>query len=460
MGLNEDLLARIAELTNVVKENGGLNGLRREDLVTDLKSVIEEQTKNLLEQMPVRRGEETNIPAGAEHQVKGRYARLVKEIASHGEARVNGTPVKAVDFLMAKILLDKAQQMKAQNISFEKMETLRPASDDLNEVVKIMTSTVLGSGGELVPENLAGEIWEDMYLASRVFADLPEQPMTSDPMDISLLGGMTFKKGTQGTASTTQNVATSGMQLKTTELLADVEWSYNLDEDSIIAMMPVLRQVAARDGAAAMDAFALNADATNAAVGNINLDDADPADDTYYLTEGQDGIRHAYLIDNTAMGVAVAAALDDAKMASILAKLGKYGLDLENCRIVPDVQTYLSMLSLASVKTVDVYGAQATIVRGELAKYRGIPVMPSAAMPLTEADGKVSTVGANNTKGQLAAYNRLQWRRGQRRGLTIEVDRDIRSRKLILVVSFRIATGCRGARATQPHTAGGYNITV
>jgi hypothetical protein len=81
-------------------------------------------------------------------------------------------------------------------------------------------------------------------------------------------------------------------------------------------------------------------------------------------------------------------------------------------------------------------------------------------MPLTEADGKVSTTAGNNTKGQLVAYNRLMWRRGSRRGLTIEIDRSIQKRQMIMVVSFRIAVGCRGTRSTAKHTAGGYNITV
>lgn len=451
----EELLAKIAELTNAVKDNKGLNGLNRDELKAELEQVMKQYNDELLKSLPVRPGEATEIPPV---QVKGRYGRLVKDFNEHGEARVNGTPVKPIDLVLAKAMMDAAYAAQARGQALPQ-KAFAP-SEDLAEVVKAMTSTDAAAGAELVPENLAGELWEDMYVASKVFADLPEQPMTSDPMDIGLLGNMVFKKGTQNTAVTAQDIVTGESKLTTTELLAEVNWSYNLDEDAVIAMMPAFRLEAARAGAETMDAFALNADATDAATGNINLDDADPDADSYYLTAGQDGIRHQFLVDNTGQGSSVAAALDDAKMAAILAKLSKYGLDLQNVRIVPDVQTYLSMLALASVKTVDVYGPQATIVTGELAKYRGIPVIPSPVISLTEADGKVSNTGSNNTKGQLAAYNRLMWRRGSRRGLTIELDRSIQKRQMIMVVSFRIAIGCRGTRSTAKHTAGGYNITV
>lgn len=451
----EELLAKIAELTNAVKENNGLNGLRKDELVADFQKLLDERDQKLLEQMPARKGEQVEIPEiphDAEKQVKGRYAPVVRSLIEHGEGYFNGTKINAVDLAMAKALMERAVATGQAGAKLP--------SDDLVSAVKSMSTTGAGSGAELVPENLAGELWQDMFVASRVYADLPEQVMTSDPMDIGMLAGLTFRKGTQNTATTATDPATSECKLTTTEMVAEVDWSYSLDEDSVIAMMPTLRQIAARDGAAIMDAFALNADATNAATGNINLDDANPDDDSYYLTNGQDGIRHQFIVDNSSQAVNVNGAIDDGKMASILAKLGKYALDYENCRLVPDVQTYLAMLGMTNVATVDKYGSAATLVRGELARYRGIPIIPCAAMPRTEADGKVSATAASNVKGQLAAYHRLMWRRGQRRGLTIEVDRDIKKRQMIMVVSFRIAVGCRGAdRSTEIHTAGGINIT-
>lgn len=449
----KELNENIAKLTAIVAEKG-LGGLNRDEIVKAFTDALVARDQAAAEAEIIHRGEE---PPHTEElrfaNVKGRYERVAKQFAEGGYATVNGTKVLPIDLLMAERLMTKAKAAEQKDA--------KAPSEDLTAIVKAMSSTGVGTGAELVPENLAATIWEDMFVASKVFADLPEQPMTSDPMDVGTMGTMTFAKGTQNIAGTAQDLTTTLPKLTTTELLAEVNWSYNLDEDAVVGMMPSIRMEAERAGAEYMDAFALNADATNAATGNINSDDGDPDDTSYYLSNGQDGIRHLFLVDATGQGSNVAAALDDSKMAVILAKLGKYGLDLPNLRIVPDVQTYLSMLSLASVKTVDVYGAAATVATGELAKYRGITVIPSGVMPTTEADGKVSTTGSNNTKGQLAVYNRMMWRRGSRRGLTIEIDRSIQKRQMILVVSFRIAVGCREAtRSTAKHTAGGYNITI
>ena len=81
--------------------------------------------------------------------------------------------------------------------------------------------------------------------------------------------------------------------------MTEQNWSYTLQEDAVIAMMPALRRRLAISGAEIIDDFALNADSTNAATGNINLDDADPANDSYYISDGQDGIRHLWIVDNT-----------------------------------------------------------------------------------------------------------------------------------------------------------------
>jgi hypothetical protein len=153
-------------------------------------------------------------------------------------------------------------------------------------------------------------------------------------------------------------------------------------------------------------------------------------------------------------------ALADADMVAALNDLGKYGVDPEQCRIVPGIASYFAMMGLTNVATVDKYGPNATIVRGELMRYRGVPVVPSASMELVYSAGKKSATAGNNTLGAISLYNRNMWRVGFRRGLLIEVDRNIQSRQLIMVVSFRIAIAAHGTRSTATHTSGIYNFTV
>jgi hypothetical protein len=309
---------------------------------------------------------------------------------------------------------------------------------------------------------MAVELWEDMHVAAKIGQLVPTVAMPSDPFDMPLAwGDVTFRKGTRATATTGSDPATAKGTLTSTEQVAEVDFDYTIDEDAVIAVMPSLRTSLARQGGEQIDRFLMNADNTNAATGNINLDDADPPDDSYYLDDGQDGIRHLWIVDNTGQTVnGGGVAITDANMVAMLNKLGKYGLDVNDCVIVPGVESYLGMLGLTNVATIDKYGPQATILTGELARYRGIPVVPTAAMELTEADGKKSTTAGNNTLGAISAFARSQWRQGYRRQLLIEVDRDVQKRLMIMVVSFRLAVAAAGTRSTAKHAAGIRNILV
>ena len=236
-----------------------------------------------------------------------------------------------------------------------------------------------------------------------------------------------------------------------------------MDEDSIIAFTPFLRERLNISAALHLGSAYLNGDTTNAGTGNINLDDANPADDSYYLTAGQDGLRHLWLVDNTGQQVAGGGdALADADIRGMLKLLGKYYQDAQNDVVmVCDYSTFLKgFLSLTNVVTVDKYGPQATVVTGQLGSYMGVPIVPSNFHPLGEADGKVSTTAGNNTLGSITTFNRRMWRLGYRRGVMIEVDRNIQTRQFIMVASFRVAVGCRGTRASATHTAGVLNLLV
>lgn len=462
----DQVIQEITELTNTIKEHGLKDPtIDYERLEAKFAELLKQQQEALMATQPVRRGDDGDSEPVSDKALagyKGKYVTEVRDIARHGVHKFGNWHLKAVDLFLAKELIDRANGLKEQKVAFQGAEKIRPASEDLVNAVKLLTSTGSGIGDEYVPNNMAAELWTDFFAASQIVNDLPGQPMPSDPFDMPLgLGDVTWRKGGQGAAVAAQNPATAKSILTSTEQIAEVDWTYNLDEDAIIAIMPALRQRLGISGGEQMDAFVLNADGTATATGNINSDDGTPAADSYYLSEGQDGIRHLYLVDNTAQSDSAGGdALADADMVKMLNHLDKYGLDLGNVRIVPGIAAYFSMVGLTNVATVDKYGPQATIVKGELARYRGVPVLPSASQPKGEADGKLSVTAASNTLGTISAYNRNAWRVGFRRGLLVEVDRNIQTRQLIMVVSFRIAVAAHGTRSSATHTAGVYNILV
>lgn len=337
------------------------------------------------------------------------------------------------------------------------------ASKGLKELLtqKALSSTGSGTGDEFVPTSLAGELWNDMFLDSRVASQFSRITMATDPYEVPIgWGDPTWRKGTQSTATTASDPATAKATFTSTEQVLEIDWSYDLDEDAVIAALPTLRDMVGRSGGEQIDKFMLNADSTNTATGNINLDDADPADDSYYLSAGQDGLRHLWIVDNTGQGSSAGAALDHDKWVAGLVKLGKYAADPSRLVAFCDPVTAIRITNLTNVLTVDKFGPSATILNGQLASYAGVPIVVTPAQSLTEADGKVSTTAASNTKGQVTIAHRDMWRVGFKRDMLMEMYRDVQKRQLILVASFRIAVGARGTRSAATHTAGIYNITV
>jgi hypothetical protein len=91
--------------------------------------------------------------------------------------------------------------------------------------------------------------------------------------------------------------------------------------------------------------------------------------------------------------------------------------------------------------TVDKFGPQATVLTGQLANIGRNPLISSMAMSLTEADGKVSTTAANNTKGQVVAFNRRGLKAGWRRRVKVEVERLPGRDQSRIVYSLRMGLG-------------------
>lgn len=327
------------------------------------------------------------------------------------------------------------------------------------ELLKAMDSTTDGSGDDFVPTLMGSEIWQQVYLQSKVVQALgPMLPMPSNPYHIPIWSTFTFYVGTENTAvQAASNPTTAQSILTATELLAEVDWSYTLDEDSIVPMLPNLRAELVRKAAEEMDFFVLNADSTDA--NNINENDnADGDAYDHWRTAGQDGIRHYYLVDDSDQAVnAGGDALTDTDIVGALSKMGKYAVNPSDVFMVADASTYLKgLLNLDTVITVDKFGAGATVLTGQLAAYRGIPIIVSESMSKTMADGMVDSTG--NTLGQIAIVNKRMWKTGSWRGLLIEVDRDIQKRQTIMVASFRL--GVAAYDRTSDHSAGIYNILV
>src|SRR3990167_4439207 len=144
---------------------------------------------------------------------------------------------------------------------------------------RAMDTAETGYGLQLIGAQYSPELWAGARLESLIFAQIPTFPMTAP------------------TAYLPAEADMPEVQLDAKKFLAHLMWSGEMDEDAIIPFIPFLMRQATIAFGYYLDSAVVNGDTTNAATGNINLDDADPADTKHYLAF--DGIRHAALVDNT-----------------------------------------------------------------------------------------------------------------------------------------------------------------
>ena len=326
-----------------------------------------------------------------------------------------------------------------------------------------MDSTTAGSGDELVATLEARELWQDVNLQTLVAPIIPTFPMPSNPFEVPRqLGDVNFFPGTENTATADTALATGRTTLTAFELVGQAPYSFTLEEDGVIAMLPEIRAGLVRNVAEVLDDIILNADRSG--TNNINADgstiSASAAGKAQWLV-GYDGILHLPLVDNTTQANNHNAGVSDEMFNELRVKLGKYGARPSQLAWVMDVNTFIRAQSVEQFRTMDKLGPNATLLTGMLGAVEGIPVIVSEQMPLADEDGKITDGASTNTKGRLLLVNRTQWAQGFRRQLMIDVDRDTQKRQTVVTVSFRHALAERsGARDSATHTALQYNIDL
>lgn len=319
--------------------------------------------------------------------------------------------------------------------------------------IRAMDTAESGYGSQLIGAQYVGELWDAPRRLGRVFPLIETFEMTDPtaylPVEADLPEMLFVAESTANNSSNYSTVKTGSNRVTVTakKFVIHQMWSGEMEEDSIIPFIPFLRRQLAKAIAHYADSAVLNGDTTNAGTGNINLDDADPADTKHYLAF--DGIRHAGLVDNTGNSADLAGPIS---LSALNAARGRmvdstylmdwgHPTDANDLVYLADPATADKMALLDEVLTVDKYGPKATVLNGELMRVLGHPVVSTIAMSKTEADGKVSTTGSNNTKGQIVTFNRRGFVAGWRRRVQLETERLPASDQTRLVASLRMGLG-------------------
>lgn len=236
-------------------------------------------------------------------------------------------------------------------------------------------------------------------------------------------GGVGLAGASAGASQTHQlkEITLNAYKVATNEYMA-----YEEEEDSLIALMPIVRDAMVRRVAKAVDkAFLLGAGA------------------------GADPVKGFLTYDATsAVTSAVANKLTLANLRALRADLGAWGLTQSELVFVVSTDGYYDLLEDTNFQTMDKVGPAATIITGQIGMIGQTPVLVSDGFP-TKAAG-LATATTNYGAMCLNVQNFIA---GSQRGLRMDTQELVETQRRVMVASLR--TGM-----TQLSTVNGMGVSA
>ena len=307
-----------------------------------------------------------------------------------------------------------------------------------SELRKALNTATDGSGADFVPIGFSANLIDDIRLQLKVSAlfntiTLPAksgafeapirgarqrayligEPRTNDPSKIPA--------GEIPTGSIVFNAKRHGLRLLFTD---------DMDEDSAVAIMPLVLEELAQAIADGQEDAIVNGDVT------ATHQDSD--------VTGADDVRKSFPgLRFLSGGASGTAAIDISTFSienvrAIRKAMGKYGVNPNDLAWIVSISAMIQMLSIDEVLTMDKIGTKATILNGQLASLDGSPVVVSEFM---RQDLNTSGVfdGATETDTSILLAHRRSFVSGIKpSGIQVDTDKDIETLMNVAVISRRL----------------------
>jgi HK97 family phage major capsid protein len=316
-----------------------------------------------------------------------------------------------------------------------------------------------GEGSDWVPTMLSPDLIDRVELQLKVLALFQEQPMPSNPFVLPgrSVSRVKLGKGVQNDDDTGQTavkkiqIATRKVTMTAAKFWGEALVSKEAEEDAIIAMLPIMEDELTRYLLFDLEDTAINGDtaaAQDTAGGFYAADDP---------LKNWDGLRKLALAG--AKADFANAKLTVSGLRANRKLMGKYGVNPADIAHILSINEYIDILDDSSVLTLEKYGPQATILKGELGSVDSVPLIVSEKMHVDlNATGVFDNVTTNRTEA-ITVY-RPGFRTGTRRGLTLEILRELYSEfdQDAVKISLRRAFTPVQPAATEKIVAIQYNV--
>lgn len=200
------------------------------------------------------------------------------------------------------------------------------------------------------------------------------------------------------------------------DIMAFLWWSDRAVVESMVPLVPYLRDMIVFAHARAIDRACLSGD-----IAATHMDDFTPNFTSRDVRHAWNGLRSLgynteFKLDNAG------ASFDSAEVRTIQKKMGVHGLSPELVAIWASPTPIFDMIGDANVLTVEKFGPQATIRTGTIAMVHGMSLIPTAWMP-TDMDATNGVSTAIGTKTGVVAARTDRFGLGQYLTMAVETTR-------------------------------------
>lgn len=301
-------------------------------------------------------------------------------------------------------------------------------------VTKIEKALDSSEIGDFLPIEYATEFVDLVREENYCRGLFPEIVMPSQKFEIPKITGDAdvYYVSSEATAPSSQSKPTFGgtgtIELSAKKLMAYLDIANEVEEDSKVAMLPLIKRSFAEGMAVAEEKAMIQ--------GKIV---------SYGSEDARDAFKGILKIAIDGGATAVDAVTETQDLIKIVEKarynLGKYGRDTKKLVLVVNPFTGSLLRQLSQVLTLEKYGSGATILSGELGKVMGITIIESAYMP-EDATSKATidtfVASGSATKGEAILMRKDAVLIGDRRKVKFDSDKIVEKDAKRIVISERI----------------------
>ena len=304
-------------------------------------------------------------------------------------------------------------------------------------IAKALDSYTSGSGSEWVESVFSSQFVERIALGGKLAPLFPRFTMAAKTVYVPAARGLMNAYLTTGSenAATTEDTSLDSAQVTFTAEDVNIyrAFSDNLDQDSVISVGGLIQAQMANSMAEWLDRIIDNGDITSTHH-DADIASGDPR-------KAWNGLREKALTTTTANASLATFNFDN--LLAIPAAMAGYNDDPSKLTWIVPTKTYWSQLfTLKDSQNNSVWlpangvnGAN-PIVSGQVGWLAGIPVVASGVMR-TDLNASGVYDGSTTTKAALFCVYRDAWWLGDRKQVTIESARDVKTRSTDVVLTWR-----------------------